>query len=176
MLYQSELMTLLGRLTSCMSRPNDASKRLRCWLGHCSYLSHSLCSAFSGMIGLYETRGRITHASFLYLCISHTSSIPPLWPLILMYCIWAFGFDTSPRRGGRPSEWFRNHAFWRYFAGYYPQKLLKVCNFHSLIVFLQSPTPPSFRPKTCRLTVLMSLAITRTVRVQSFINRFQYTY
>ncbi|KAF8316667.1 diacylglycerol acyltransferase [Clavulina sp. PMI_390] len=57
---------------------------------------------------------------FFFLC-----SIPALWPLIIMYCIWAFGFDTSPRTGGRPSQKFRDLPLWRYFAGYYPQKLVK---------------------------------------------------
>lgn len=54
------------------------------------------------------------------------SSVPALWPFITIYSIWAFGIDSSPRTGGRPSRRFRNLVFWKYFAQYYPQELVKV--------------------------------------------------
>jgi 2-acylglycerol O-acyltransferase 2 len=54
------------------------------------------------------------------------SSAPALRPFITIYSIWAFGIDSSPRTGGRPSRRFRNLVFWKYFAQYYPQELVKV--------------------------------------------------
>ncbi|KIM44385.1 hypothetical protein M413DRAFT_431336 [Hebeloma cylindrosporum] len=47
-------------------------------------------------------------------------SIPPLWPLLTLYLIWARWIDDSPERGGRSSRWFRSSRFWKYFADYYP--------------------------------------------------------
>jgi len=52
-------------------------------------------------------------------------SFPTLWPPLIIYTIWAFGFDTSPRRGGRPSKWLRNSSYWKLFATYYPQTLIR---------------------------------------------------
>ncbi|KDR80878.1 hypothetical protein GALMADRAFT_1112943 [Galerina marginata CBS 339.88] len=52
-------------------------------------------------------------------------SIPPLWPLLAIYFVWARWIDTSPERGGRSSQWFRSMRFWRYFADYYPASFLK---------------------------------------------------
>jgi 2-acylglycerol O-acyltransferase 2 len=57
---------------------------------------------------------------FWYLC-----SIPLLWPVILVYCIWAYGIDQGPRVGGRASQWFRSLTLWKWFAGYYPVSLVK---------------------------------------------------
>lgn len=48
-----------------------------------------------------------------------SSSIPILWPFILLYLLWAF-IDPAPERGGRPTRWVRELSFWRYFAAYYP--------------------------------------------------------
>ncbi|KAF8519653.1 diacylglycerol acyltransferase-domain-containing protein [Gautieria morchelliformis] len=61
----------------------------------------------------------ITFAVFFFLC-----SIPILWPLILLYLIWAY-LDPAPERGGRPTRWVRELTFWRYFAAYYPVSLRK---------------------------------------------------
>ncbi|KAF8634612.1 hypothetical protein AX15_000818 [Amanita polypyramis BW_CC] len=58
--------------------------------------------------------------AFLLLC-----SIPPLWPLLAVYLIWAICIDKAPERGGRTSRWFRSSVFWRYFANYYPASFLK---------------------------------------------------
>lgn len=52
-------------------------------------------------------------------------SIPPLWPLLTVYLIWALFIDKAPERGGRASEWMRNLRFWRYFADYYPASFMK---------------------------------------------------
>ncbi|KAF8184456.1 DAGAT-domain-containing protein [Pholiota molesta] len=52
-------------------------------------------------------------------------SIPPLWPLLLVYYIWARWIDKAPERGGRSSSWARSSRFWRYFAEYYPASFLK---------------------------------------------------
>ncbi|KJA22736.1 hypothetical protein HYPSUDRAFT_87132 [Hypholoma sublateritium FD-334 SS-4] len=52
-------------------------------------------------------------------------SIPPLWPFLVTYYIWARWIDTAPERGGRSSQWWRSSLFWRYFADYYPASFLK---------------------------------------------------
>ena len=48
------------------------------------------------------------------------SSIPPLWPLLVLYLIWSRWIDDAPEKGGRSSQWFRSSRFWKYFADYYP--------------------------------------------------------
>ncbi|KAF7985775.1 hypothetical protein HWV62_391 [Athelia sp. TMB] len=53
-------------------------------------------------------------------------SIPPLWPLLVVYLLWIHCFDNSPDHGGRRSPWFRSMRFWNYFADYYPASLKKV--------------------------------------------------
>ncbi|RDB18532.1 Diacylglycerol O-acyltransferase 2B [Hypsizygus marmoreus] len=62
----------------------------------------------------------ITTVAFLLLC-----SIPPLWPFLTIYLIWARCFDNSPENGGRMSSWFRSLRYWKYFAEYYPASFLK---------------------------------------------------
>ncbi|PPQ85401.1 hypothetical protein CVT25_006397 [Psilocybe cyanescens] len=47
-------------------------------------------------------------------------SIPPLWPILTVYFIWARFIDNSPERGGRSLNWWRSSRFWKYFADYYP--------------------------------------------------------
>ncbi|KAJ3891606.1 diacylglycerol acyltransferase-domain-containing protein [Lentinula edodes] len=61
----------------------------------------------------------LTAVLFLLLC-----SVPSLWPFLAMYQIWIW-IDQSPEHGGRTSRWFRELAFWKYFADYYPASLLK---------------------------------------------------
>lgn len=51
-------------------------------------------------------------------------SIPPLWPLIIVYLIWTY-FDRAPESGGRRLNWARKLKIWRYFAEYYPVSLIK---------------------------------------------------
>ncbi|KAG8788147.1 diacylglycerol O-acyltransferase 1 [Serendipita sp. 397] len=53
-------------------------------------------------------------AFFLLLC-----SLPPLWPLILVYLIW-MAFDGAPERGGRRSPWVRSWRIWDYYTSYFP--------------------------------------------------------
>ncbi|KAG6909783.1 hypothetical protein DXG01_015276 [Tephrocybe rancida] len=62
----------------------------------------------------------ITTVVFLLLC-----SIPPLWPFLAIYLVWARCFDDSPEHGGRLSPWFRSIRYWKYFADYYPASFLK---------------------------------------------------
>ncbi|KAH9479273.1 Diacylglycerol O-acyltransferase 2B [Psilocybe cubensis] len=47
-------------------------------------------------------------------------SIPPLWPVLTVYFVWARFIDQAPERGGRSWHWWRSSRFWRYFADYYP--------------------------------------------------------
>lgn len=59
--------------------------------------------------------------SAFFLCCS----MPLLWPLLVPYLIWALGFDQGPAKGGRPSQWFRRWRVWKYFAEYYPARIVK---------------------------------------------------
>jgi hypothetical protein len=43
-------------------------------------------------------------------------SFPPLWVIMIPYCIW-IQFDTAPDRGGRAKGWARRSFVWKYFAG-----------------------------------------------------------
>lgn len=56
---------------------------------------------------------------WLLLC-----SIPPLWPVLIVYLIWTM-FDNSAEEGGRPLRFFRTLTLFRNFADYYPIALLK---------------------------------------------------
>jgi len=71
-------------------------------------------------VALWSVMMPLCVATFFYLC-----SIPLLWPLVFAYVVWAFGFDAAPRNGGRASKWFRELHFWKLFASYYPQHLIK---------------------------------------------------
>ncbi|CAA7265177.1 unnamed protein product [Cyclocybe aegerita] len=62
----------------------------------------------------------IASCAWLMLC-----AIPPLWPFLTLYYIWARFIDRAPERGGRSSYWFRSSRFWKYFADYYPASFLK---------------------------------------------------
>ncbi|TXT06010.1 hypothetical protein VHUM_03771 [Vanrija humicola] len=51
---------------------------------------------------------------------------PFLWPFLIAYAVWFLFVDKAwERKGGRPQEWVRRSAFWRYFAGYYPVRTIK---------------------------------------------------
>jgi len=52
-------------------------------------------------------------------------SIPPIWPILAIYYIWARWIDKAPEYGGRSSHWFRSMRFWKYFADYYPASFMK---------------------------------------------------
>lgn len=47
-------------------------------------------------------------------------SIPPIWPLLIIYLIWIMYIDGSPEHGGRRSPWFRSLIVWKYFGDYFP--------------------------------------------------------
>ncbi|EFP11131.1 hypothetical protein CRE_31175 [Caenorhabditis remanei] len=47
------------------------------------------------------------------------------WFLVPLYAIWFYyDFDT-PRRASRRWNWARRHVFWKYFASYFPLRLIK---------------------------------------------------
>ncbi|WFD33431.1 2-acylglycerol O-acyltransferase [Malassezia cuniculi] len=56
---------------------------------------------------------------FFLLC-----SIPPLWPFLLVYFIW-IRFDPAPESGGRRFHFMRSLFLWRWFAEYFPIKIVK---------------------------------------------------
>uniref|UniRef100_A0A915D1L7 diacylglycerol O-acyltransferase n=1 Tax=Ditylenchus dipsaci TaxID=166011 RepID=A0A915D1L7_9BILA len=49
----------------------------------------------------------------------------PLWLPTMLYLLWIYIDRKTPERGGRPNQAFRNRAVWRYFAHYFPIKLVK---------------------------------------------------
>ncbi|KAI1724074.1 diacylglycerol acyltransferase domain-containing protein [Ditylenchus destructor] len=49
----------------------------------------------------------------------------PLWLPTILYLTWIYLDRKTPEFGGRPSASFRYHACWRYFAQYFPIKLVK---------------------------------------------------
>ena len=48
------------------------------------------------------------------VCIVNRS-VPPLWIILIPYCIW-ITFDKAPDTGGRPKEWARRSPMWKYFS------------------------------------------------------------
>ncbi|CAI5451985.1 unnamed protein product [Caenorhabditis angaria] len=46
-----------------------------------------------------------------------------LWPLILIYCIWAYYDWDSPKRGAYRSKWFQSQRIHDYYAKYFPVKM-----------------------------------------------------
>ncbi|KAG9020978.1 diacylglycerol O-acyltransferase 1 [Tulasnella sp. JGI-2019a] len=70
-----------------------------------------------------QTAGVAIWSSLMPLCLSlflFLCSLPPLWPIIILYMTWVFLWDDAPNSGGRPSPWIRRWRFWTWFAGYYP--------------------------------------------------------
>ncbi|KAG2233779.1 diacylglycerol acyltransferase [Thamnidium elegans] len=47
-----------------------------------------------------------------------------LWPVMIAYVTFIY-FDKAPERGGRPFERCRKWVGWKYFANYFPVKLIK---------------------------------------------------
>ncbi|KAM4747507.1 LOW QUALITY PROTEIN: uncharacterized protein WCC33_005074 [Rhinophrynus dorsalis] len=47
------------------------------------------------------------------------------WLLALLYGVWLYIDWDTPSRGGRRSDWVRNWTVWRYFAEYFPIKLVR---------------------------------------------------
>ncbi|XP_069804617.1 2-acylglycerol O-acyltransferase 2-like [Dendropsophus ebraccatus] len=47
------------------------------------------------------------------------------WALALFYSIWLYIDWDTPSKGGRRSEWVRRWTVWRYFANYFPIKLVR---------------------------------------------------
>lgn len=56
---------------------------------------------------------------WLLLC-----SIPPLWPILIIYVIWML-FDNGPEYGGRANKFCRTSWLFKNFADYYPIRLVK---------------------------------------------------
>ena len=47
------------------------------------------------------------------------------WPLTLAYATWYFYDLDTCNRGGRRHQWFREAKLWKYYAQYFPVKLIK---------------------------------------------------
>ncbi|XP_067889179.1 diacylglycerol O-acyltransferase 2 isoform X2 [Heterodontus francisci] len=50
------------------------------------------------------------------------------WPIAALYFSWLVIDWSTPKQGGRRSEWVRNWAVWRYFREYFPIRLVKTHN------------------------------------------------
>ncbi|KAI9483885.1 MAG: diacylglycerol acyltransferase-domain-containing protein [Benjaminiella poitrasii] len=61
----------------------------------------------------------ISVATFLFL-----ATYPVLWPLIIAYSTFLF-LDKAPESGGRTFKRARQWILWKYFANYFPVKLIK---------------------------------------------------
>jgi 2-acylglycerol O-acyltransferase 2 len=59
-------------------------------------------------------------ALFLYLCTWKL-----FLPFAIAYGVWIY-FDKAPERGGRRVEFMRNLTIWRWFADYFPARIVKV--------------------------------------------------
>ncbi|CAH2272731.1 2-acylglycerol O-acyltransferase 2-A-like [Pelobates cultripes] len=47
------------------------------------------------------------------------------WLFALLYGIWLYVDWNTPSKGGRRSEWVRSWTVWKYFADYFPMKLVR---------------------------------------------------
>jgi 2-acylglycerol O-acyltransferase 2 len=68
--------------------------------------------------------------SLVFLCITAFivfSTYKFLWPLLIAYVTFVYT-DKAPESGGRRFESARRWKVWKYFAGYFPVKLVKVRN------------------------------------------------
>ncbi|PAV81771.1 hypothetical protein WR25_17512 [Diploscapter pachys] len=52
----------------------------------------------------------------------------PLWWTMPLYLVWYFYSFKDPARGSRPWSWYKNHKVWKYFADYFPMKLVKTAD------------------------------------------------
>ncbi|KAI9019448.1 diacylglycerol acyltransferase-domain-containing protein [Phycomyces nitens] len=54
----------------------------------------------------------------------YAACFPAIWPILIAYLTFIY-FDKAPEQGGRKFDVMRYLAVWRYFAGYFPAKLVK---------------------------------------------------
>ncbi|XP_053572088.1 2-acylglycerol O-acyltransferase 2 [Bombina bombina] len=64
----------------------------------------------------------MAHCCLIFYALLLTSKY---WFIALLYGIWLFMDWETPSRGGRRSEWVRSWTVWRYFADYFPIKLVR---------------------------------------------------
>jgi 2-acylglycerol O-acyltransferase 2 len=70
-----------------------------------------------------------TWISLIFLCTTAFivfATYKVLWPLLIAYVTFIYT-DKAPEAGGRRFESARHWKVWKYFAGYFPVKLVKVC-------------------------------------------------
>ncbi|KAJ8652520.1 hypothetical protein O0I10_011844 [Lichtheimia ornata] len=63
----------------------------------------------------------------LWICLlvfGYLWTFPWLWPFLIAYLTFVY-FDKAPEKGGRRVEWVRRFPTWKYFANYFPAKLVK---------------------------------------------------
>lgn len=64
----------------------------------------------------------LTVAFFFFIC-----TVPFFWPLVIAYCLF-LQLDYAPENGGRRFEFARKSPFWKWFADYFPIKLVKTAD------------------------------------------------
>lgn len=47
------------------------------------------------------------------------------WWIVIIYAVWFYYDRDAPKYGSRRSEWLRHCSIWRFFADYFPVKLIK---------------------------------------------------
>ncbi|MFH4984660.1 hypothetical protein AB6A40_011369 [Gnathostoma spinigerum] len=50
------------------------------------------------------------------------------WWIIALYFVWFIYDYRTPERGSRPSSWLRGWKVWKYYANYFPIKLVKTAD------------------------------------------------
>lgn len=70
--------------------------------------------------------------TFSFLALAHCCLVlyillvcSQYWALAILYSIWLYIDWDTPSTGGRRSEWVRNWTVWKYFANYFPIKLVR---------------------------------------------------
>lgn len=73
-----------------------------------------------------QTLAVLLWVCLLPLCMALFGALllrPTFWPFCLAYMLYIY-YDTAPEHGGRRVEWVRNMRFWKWFADYFPVKLV----------------------------------------------------
>lgn len=70
---------------------------------------------------------------FLLLCFIATIVLvyllfTPYYYLTLLYMVWYIYDFSTPNRGGRRCQWMRSREIFKYFANYFPVKLIKTAD------------------------------------------------
>uniref|UniRef100_A0A914CZ44 diacylglycerol O-acyltransferase n=1 Tax=Acrobeloides nanus TaxID=290746 RepID=A0A914CZ44_9BILA len=62
---------------------------------------------------------------FLVMWLSVVLVFTPLVPFVILYYVWYFYDKDTPKKGGRPNQWYRSLGFFKYYVDYFPISLVK---------------------------------------------------